>query len=180
MRRKRYSYEEYDLIANPYELEQEDSFGFSSFGTLSKLYKKWKWKYYWIVENELAIAPMPDSDMDTQRELEKFPTIIALENPTYTPPNSSRVYVIPVRDFSTDKEPFTVALFILDIARKPVLVHCKGGCGRSGTLASLYLLYKGIAKTPEEAIRIVQNKRGCGPETEAQRHIVEEFYKLLR
>lgn len=40
-----------------------------------------------------------------------------------------------------------------------VLVHCRGGIGRAGTIAACYLLYKGLASNPKSAIEAIRAAR---------------------
>lgn len=47
-----------------------------------------------------------------------------------------------------------------------VLVHCVGGCGRSGTFVSCLLTRAGLE--PADAIRTFRRQRRCGPETGQQ------------
>jgi protein tyrosine phosphatase len=55
-------------------------------------------------------------------------------------------------------------------AGERVLVHCAGGCGRSGTFASLVLVALGA--DPESAEATYRGAAGCGPESRAQRALV--------
>src|SRR5690606_33735699 len=47
-----------------------------------------------------------------------------------------------------------------------VLVHCLGGCGRSGMVALRLMI--GAGETPEVALRHLRGVRPCAVETEAQ------------
>lgn len=51
-----------------------------------------------------------------------------------------------------------------------VLVHCKGGLGRAGTVAALMLVELGM--TPEDAIHAVRTARSGAIETQAQENYV--------
>jgi ADP-ribosyl-[dinitrogen reductase] hydrolase len=51
-----------------------------------------------------------------------------------------------------------------------VLVHCKGGLGRAGTVAALMLLELGM--TPSDAIRMVRQARKGAIETPGQEQYV--------
>lgn len=82
----------------------------------------------------------------------------------------------PVPDWGLPDEP---AAF-LDLARataarlragERVLVHCAGGCGRTGTFCACVLISLGA--TPEEGLAAFQAARGCGPENDSQRAFVE-------
>lgn len=94
------------------------------------------------------------------------------------------VICAPIDDF--DVEPiYNVALAIaaaLDALEKHgrVGICCTGGCGRTGTVASILLAYvEGL--DPDEAMQRFSEKRGkeC-PETEEQRKVVRVVATLLK
>jgi protein-tyrosine phosphatase len=55
-------------------------------------------------------------------------------------------------------------------AGERVLVHCAGGCGRTGMFCACVLVALGA--TPDEAVAGFRAARGCGPETESQMALV--------
>ncbi len=59
----------------------------------------------------------------------------------------------------------------------PVLVHCKGGLGRTGTIIACYLVSKGMNDV--EAINYVRSKRPGSIELSEQIKVVQQFYKLI-
>jgi len=65
-------------------------------------------------------------------------------------------------------------------------IHCKAGKGRTGLTISAYLLYAGIEKTADDALRYFASKRtkdGKGVTIQSQRRYVryfEEYVKLRR
>jgi protein-tyrosine phosphatase len=60
----------------------------------------------------------------------------------------------------------------------PVLVHCRGGLGRTGTIVACYLVYNGMSDI--EAINYVRTIRPGSIELEGQVRTVQQFYKLVK
>ena len=57
-----------------------------------------------------------------------------------------------------------------------LLIHCRGGIGRSGTLCCCLLIAHGF--TPAQAIAHVSRQRGESvPETDGQRQMIESYYR---
>lgn len=56
-----------------------------------------------------------------------------------------------------------------------VVVHCKGGLGRAGTVASMLLLDSGAADVPDEAMRLVRAVRPGAIETPEQEAFLKNW-----
>eukprot|EP01024_Parvocaulis_polyphysoides_P043018 TRINITY_DN3927_c0_g2_i1.p1 TRINITY_DN3927_c0_g2~~TRINITY_DN3927_c0_g2_i1.p1 ORF type:complete len:204 (+),score=9.09 TRINITY_DN3927_c0_g2_i1:173-784(+) len=61
-----------------------------------------------------------------------------------------------------------------------ILLHCKGGVGRAGTIAACLLLYLGVAKSVGNAIQIVRTRR-CknAVESYSQERFISRFSNYL-
>ncbi len=60
--------------------------------------------------------------------------------------------------------------------KKKVYVHCKNGHGRASTLVAAYLIHKG--STPEEALRVIKEKRPTTHLQDSQLDAISKFAHL--
>jgi protein-tyrosine phosphatase len=67
---------------------------------------------------------------------------------------------------------------IIDELEKPVIVHCNGGTGRTGTILSAYLM-KSQNLSAEQAMEDVKRIRGRRPRRKKQLRILAEYERLL-
>jgi Cyclin-dependent kinase inhibitor 3 (CDKN3) len=82
----------------------------------------------------------------------------------------------PVADWAPPADPGAYLGLVRETATRlrmgeRVLVHCNGGCGRTGTFCCCVLVALGA--TPEEAEIAFRAARRCGPENDEQRRFVE-------
>ncbi|MBN2431782.1 MAG: dual specificity protein phosphatase family protein [Acidobacteria bacterium] len=82
---------------------------------------------------------------------------------------------IPIIDFDVPL-PNSVASFIEVMERnrgRTILLHCLAGLGRSGTMAALYLKYRGMSGA--EAVRYVRERRWGAVQTREQEDFVLNY-----
>jgi uncharacterized protein (TIGR01244 family) len=139
---------------------------------------------------DLALAPVPGVEGDLQADLQAIvrwgATLVISATETEEMqqlgagelPRALREAGIdwahfPIRDFDVPKEDMQaqwaeVALRAREQlqAGARVLVHCRGGCGRSGMLALRLMLDGGLK--PTEALQQLRAVRPCAVETDAQ------------
>jgi protein-tyrosine phosphatase len=92
--------------------------------------------------------------------------------------NGVRLHRLPVRDFGVPDESAARVLAAIVAGRLAegavVVVHCRGGVGRSSTVAATVLVHEGLAA--DDAWRVLAAARGRPvPETRAQRAFVAAF-----
>jgi len=97
--------------------------------------------------------------------------------------STRQVYHFPIRDFHV--EPIYNIGYALEkisyhISRgDSVYVHCLGGCGRTGTVISAYLiLFHGYSY--QEAIHEFVSQRGCSIESYEQELFLEVLDRLIK
>ena len=61
-----------------------------------------------------------------------------------------------------------------------VVVHCRGGMGRAGTFAALWMVYAGVCRSGQEAIRMVRSLRKGAVETHQQAEFIGEVAMQAR
>src|SRR5215211_2564076 len=136
---------------------------------------------FWIEPRRLLAGAYPPS-ADAVEELRSagVATVVDLtedgELPAYAGglPADVRHIRMPIPDFScASDEEMRATLDEIDAAleRGSVYVHCRGGCGRTGTVVACWLVRHGA--TPEDALERYRKASGgeC-PETEVQRALV--------
>jgi atypical dual specificity phosphatase len=138
--------------------------------------------FSWIVDGELAAMPLPGRNGPLAEDLDFLQhqgvrTVISLtEHPPSIEEASIRQVRIPIEDFTapTLQQMIEFVDVVSDstASGEPVAVHCTAGLGRSGTMAAVYLVAKGV--TADEAIARVRELRPGSIETEAQENAVRE------
>jgi atypical dual specificity phosphatase len=63
---------------------------------------------------------------------------------------------------------------------KPVMVHCSGGKGRTGTILAVYLIKKRIVLNAYQAITRLRKIRGESIQSKDQESILFDYEKYLR
>lgn len=87
---------------------------------------------------------------------------------------------IPDHDIPPDDDEFERLLVLVDgalLRGEKVLVHCVGGCGRTGTFTACLMVRGGLGA--EEAIQHFRRYRRCGPETPEQVAYVARYASRL-
>ena len=151
----------------------------------------------WILEGELAISPAPSDveDLEEWRREGVRAVVVLLESHELDYLGGLNAYLellrergfevlhSPIRDFyiPTVEQCLEIVEWIGRRVEegKPVLVHCYGGLGRSGTVAACYLVYR-YRMEPGEAIGLVRERRRGAIESPIQVGFVFKFAEEIR
>ncbi len=137
-----------------------------------------------FVDDNISISRMPQRD-ELDEMTREFDAVVVLvdELELSYPIDELRkmgveVFHSPIPDFSAPSlEQLIEILRWIDVKvaeGRRVLVHCSGGCGRSGTVAVAWLMYsKGLSLG--NALRKVRRKRPCAVETEGQVEVLRRL-----
>lgn len=151
----------------------------------------------WILERELAISPAPSGveDIEEWKREGVRAVVVLVESHELGCLGGVDVYLelfrergfevlhSPIRDFyvPTIEQCLEIVEWIgrrVDEG-KPVLVHCYGGLGRSGTVAACYLVYR-YGVEPEEAVRVVRERRRRAIESPVQVGFIFKFAEEVK
>ena len=147
--------------------------------------------YVWI-DGHVAVSPMPSiGDIDELSRV--FGAVLILVEPheyggfidmiiERWVQRGVDVYYLPTPDFHPIQllDLHRAAEWVLAHAEKEanVLIHCKGGVGRSGLAATAYLLLKGTELY--EAVQLIREKRPGALIEECQFRMAEDYAEALR
>ncbi len=144
--------------------------------------------FSWVVRGKVAGADMPGRFNSLKFDLEWFRgqgigAIVSLsESPLPKKSVSGFEYLhIPMRDMAAPSaeqiREFLEFAKRMEKGKKPVLVHCHAGIGRTGAMLACYLVGNGYKA--EEALDIVRRSRGYGLFTQEQYSAVYQFESML-
>ncbi len=139
--------------------------------------------YSWIIENEVMISSLPDSE--TMLHLLKSAGIRAIVSTERIPFSGEKLeefgffhFDLPIIDYSVPtlkqlKEFIRWTKFMRDM-NQPILIHCMAGYGRSATLCACYLVIE-HDMTADDAIKEIREIRSLNSvETSQQENFVHE------
>jgi len=151
----------------------------------------------WVVRRKLAISPIPRSIRDIEhwkREGIKA-VVILVEAHELLHLGGIKNYLkllkekgfealhAPIKDFHVPSisQCIEIVKWISERMeeKKPVLIHCYGGLGRTGTIAACLLIYR-YGLHPEDAIEKIRRIKPRSLESPLQVTFVYKFYDYIK
>ncbi|PTA73091.1 protein tyrosine phosphatase [Stenotrophomonas sp. Nf1] len=115
----------------------------------------------------------------SELQIEKLPEVAAGRGISW--------YPLPITDGSAPDQRFLQGWPVLSAglirglhSGQRVVIHCKGGLGRAGTVAAMLLLQSETAQTAQDAMRMVRFARPGAIETAAQEEFLECWWAQCR
>lgn len=142
--------------------------------------------FSWVIDNRLGGSRGPRSKSDLiMLKQQGVRALVRLVEPYEAQVTTKEInevgledYNEPVRDFTapTQTQIDKIIAYIDSHLESdvPVGVSCNAGIGRSGVILACYLVRKGLGA--KEALELVRNKRGRGPEVSEQISAVEDYW----
>lgn len=145
----------------------------------------------WWIDEPVILGSVNPSDADLQRLAQGgFSVIVCLldlqeQITKYDVRDSTSAgwewHNIPILDFAAPSlaqiEAF-LALVSASVPSKKVVVHCRGGIGRTGTMAAAYWIAKGLSC--DDAIAHTRQRRPYAVENRHQEAVLREFERVRR
>ena len=143
--------------------------------------------FSWVIKGKLAGSARPENEPQLRWLRDAGIRAIVCLNKEH-PLNDKQVkglgfeyLFVPVKDFTAPKqegiEEFVKFTDEMIGQNLPVMVCCGAGIGRTGTLLAAYLVSQ--CALPEEALKQIEEKRGVGVESYAQREAVFEYARRI-
>ncbi len=137
--------------------------------------------FSWIKVGIIAGSSFPFTKSDFEFLYSQgIKTIVKLTSDTYYVSenilNKFNVFEIKIPDFSPPSHN-NIKEFerIIDRNYYPIVIHCYAGCGRTGTMLAIWLIYTGKIKDGMSAINYIRSIRPCSIETAEQEQIIINY-----
>ena len=146
--------------------------------------------FQWIIEGKLAGSAVPTSEREIQwlyykHGIRSIVTISEEPLPSKWFENGRiKYFYLTVKDYgapSLEKLDSIINQITTQIdSGNPVMVHCCGGKGRTGTILAGYLMKQNSGLTPKNAIQRLKSIKGEAIESKEQKDTVYNYEKYLK
>lgn len=146
--------------------------------------------FNWVIEDKLAGSALPTSFREINRLNEKhgIRSIVTIKEKRLPSKwfESGKIdyFHLSIEDYGAPslEELDHVVDYISGQVdnEKPVMVHCSGGKGRTGTILAGYLIKKGNCPTAEKAIYRLRSIRGGSIQSNDQKTVVFRYENYLK
>lgn len=146
--------------------------------------------FSWVMPGKLAGAAKPGSTNAEEEDLrflheQGLRAIVTLCSQPINPALATELGFmtkhVPIEDFTAPSfEQIEKAVGFIErriTNNQPVLVHCRAGFGRTGTILACYLVKRGMS--PTQAIAEVRRARPGSVEAKGQERAVHLYYRKL-
>ncbi|MHA1883556.1 MAG: protein-tyrosine phosphatase family protein [Promethearchaeota archaeon] len=137
--------------------------------------------FTWIVKGKMAVSWWPDNSVIKRYKIEGIKVIIncsEFDNRKDLPSDFEYFHLsIPDYGTPTDKqlERFFEITSKYGQMRKPMVVHCVAGCGRSGIMIVAWAAYNGIIPIGIDPVKWIRKLRSCSLETKEQKELARKI-----
>ena len=140
--------------------------------------------FRWIIEGSLAGSALPgllnelDEDLEfiRARGISRIVSLTSRALPEHVREQGFELIHFPIADMGipTPRACAVLCAQLLDgLEQRPVLLHCKGGLGRTGTIAACCLV--GLGRAPEQALIEVRSVNPNYVQTASQAKFIEHY-----
>jgi protein-tyrosine phosphatase len=137
--------------------------------------------FTWIVKNKIAASWWPDSSLIERYKQEGIRVVINCSefNNRKELLKDFEYYHINIPDYGVPSD--SQIKKFLDITnryndnRKPIVVHCVAGCGRTGIMIVIWASYNGYIPTSMDPVKWIRKLRPCSLETKEQMELARKL-----
>ena len=140
--------------------------------------------FRWIIEGSLAGSALPgllnelDEDLEfiRARGISRIVSLTSRALPEHVREQGFELIHFPIADMGipTPRACAVLCAQLLEgLEQRPVLLHCKGGLGRTGTIAACCLV--GLGRAPEQALIEVRSVNPNYVQTASQAKFIEHY-----
>ncbi|MFW9940071.1 MAG: dual specificity protein phosphatase family protein [Candidatus Thorarchaeota archaeon] len=139
--------------------------------------------FTWIIKGKMAISWWPDTSVIERYRNEGIRVIINCSefDNRQDIPKEFQYYNINIPDFGTPTDVQLKRFFEItdewDTKKKPIVVHCVAGCGRSGIMVVAWAAHNDYIPKNIDPVKWIRKLRRCCLETKEQMDLARKIAK---